>query len=84
MTLLSHDKKPVQSVTVEAFEKHYSILEIAKMWSLSERTIRRMFDGEEGVVNWEHAESKRKRHYQTLRIPESVMMRVYQRVRKTG
>ena len=83
MTLLSHDKKPVQSVTVEAFEKHYSILEIAKMWSLSERTIRRMFDGE-GVVNWEQAESKRKRHYQTLRIPESVMMRVYQRVRKTG
>jgi hypothetical protein len=35
MTLLPHLKKPVQSVTAEAFERHYSILEIAKMWSLS-------------------------------------------------
>jgi transcriptional regulator GlxA family with amidase domain len=84
MRLLSHTKKPVQSVTAEAFEKHYSILEIAEMWSLSERTIRRMFEGEEGVVNWGRAESRRKRCYQTLRIPESVMLRVYQRIRKAG
>jgi transcriptional regulator GlxA family with amidase domain len=69
MTLLSSSKKPVQSVTAtEAFERHYSILELAEMWSLSERTIRRMFDGEEGVMNWAHAESRRKRRYQTLRI----------------
>lgn len=84
MTLLSHDKRPVQSVAAEAFEKHYSVLEIAKMWSLSERTIRRMFDGEEGVVNWARAEGGYKRHYQTLRIPESVMLRVYQRIRKAS
>ena len=85
MTLLSYHKKPVQSATTtEAFEKHYSVIEIARMWSLSERTIRRIFDGEEGVVNWGHAGIRRKRAYQTLRIPESVMLRVYQRIRKTG
>jgi hypothetical protein len=31
-----------------------------------------------------HASIRRKRAYQTLRIPESVMLRVYQRIRKTG
>jgi len=85
MTLLAYHKKPVQSeTTTEAFERHFSVLELAEMWSLSERTIRRMFEGEEGVVNWAHAESRRKRRYQTLRIPESVMLRVYQRIRKAG
>jgi hypothetical protein len=62
----------------------YSILKIAEMWSLSERTIRRMFEGEKGAVNWGRAKSRRKRCYQTLRIPESVMLRVYQRIRKAG
>lgn len=85
MTLLAHHKKPVQSEkTTEAFERHYSVIELAQIWSLSERTIRRMFDGEEGVVNWARAEGRYKRHYQTLRIPESVMLRVYQHIRKAG
>lgn len=85
MTLLSSAKKPVQSATAtEAFERHYSVLEIANMWSLSERTVRRMFDGEEGIVNWARSEGRYKRHYQTLRIPESVMLRVYQRIRKAS
>ncbi len=35
-----------------AFEKHYSVLEVAKLWSLSENTVRRMFMGEPGVVEW--------------------------------
>lgn len=84
MTLLFDHKKPVQTATArEAFERHYSVIEIATMWSLSERTVRRMFDGEEGVVNWAHA-NRRKRRYQTLRIPESVMLRVYQRIKNVG
>jgi transcriptional regulator GlxA family with amidase domain len=93
MTLLAYPPKPVRSdqkmpvqseTTATAFERHYSVLEMAAMWSLSERTIRRMFDGEEGVVNWGHSGMRRKRAYQTLRIPESVMLRVYQRIRKAG
>jgi hypothetical protein len=85
MTLLAYHKKPVESeMTAEAFERHYSVIELAEMWSLSERTIRRMFDGEVGVVNWGHAGIRRKRGYQTLRIPESVMLRVYRRIRKAS
>ena len=48
---------------------------------LPQRTV---FEGEKGAVNWGRAESRRKRCYQTLRIPESVMLRVYQRIRKAG
>jgi hypothetical protein len=84
MTLLSHTKKSVQSVAAEAFEKHYTILQLVELWSLSERTIRRMFEGEEGVMSWENDENKRKRSYETLPIPESVMLRVYERHRKAG
>ena len=69
MMLLSYHKKPVQSETApEAFERHYSVLELAEMWSLSERTIRRMFEGEEGVVNWARAAGRYQRHYRTLTV----------------
>jgi hypothetical protein len=48
-------KKPVQSVSQEslALERHYTVLEIAEMWSLSEKTVRRMFEQEDGVLQWE-------------------------------
>lgn len=77
-------KKPVQSAPPEPHERHYSVLEVATMWSLSERTIRRIFEEEPGVINWGHAETRRKRRYQTLRIPESVLKRVYQRIQKAS
>ena len=32
-----------------ASQRHYSVTEIAKMWSLSERTVKRMFQDEPGV-----------------------------------
>ena len=72
-------KKPVQSVSVDsiALERHYSVLQIAEMWSLSEKTVRRMFEDEEGVLQWGSQETRRKRGYVTLRIPESVMLRVH-------
>ncbi len=72
-------KKPVKSVTREslALERHYTVLEIAEMWSLSEKTVRRMFEQEEGVLQWGSPETRRKRGYITLRIPESVLQRVH-------
>jgi len=72
-------KKPVQRVSVDsiALERHYSVLQIAEMWSLSEKTVRRMFEDEEGVLQWGSSETRRKRGYITLRIPESVMLRVH-------
>ncbi len=72
-------KKPVQSVrhATLGLERHYSVTEIAKMWALSEKTVRRMFEDEEGVLQWESPETRRKRGYITLRIPESVLLRVH-------
>jgi len=40
-------------------------------------TVRRMFENEEGVLLWGNPETRRKRGYITLRIPESVMMLVH-------
>lgn len=72
-------KKPVQSAGQAAIglERHYSVGEIAERWGLSEKTIRRMFENEEGVLQWGSPETRRKRGYITLRIPESVVMRVH-------
>ena len=62
-------------------EKHYSVAELAKLWQLSERTIRRMFENEPGVLCWGTVETRFKRQYKTLRIPESVVLRVHRQLR---
>jgi hypothetical protein len=66
------------------FEKHYSVKELATLWNLSDRTIRRMFLGEPGVVEWGTCETRMKRGYKTLRVPESVAQRVYRRLRRAS
>jgi hypothetical protein len=77
----SFEKKPIQSTShsVLALERHYSVTEVAKMWALSEKTVRRMFEDEDGVLNWGARETRRKRGYRTLRIPESVLHRVHRK-----
>ena len=72
-------KKPVQSASRSALglERHYSVVEVAEKWGLSEKTIRRMFEDEEGVLQWGSPETRYKRGYITLRIPESVLLRVH-------
>lgn len=67
-----------------ALERHYSVIEVAKLWGLSENTIRRMFTGEPGVVEWGSQESRFKRPYKTMRIPESVLQRVHRRHARDG
>jgi AraC-like DNA-binding protein len=69
------------SPTELALEKHYSVLELSQLWGLSEKTIRRMFSDEPGVVRFGHEERRFKRGYVTLRIPESVVQRVHRRLR---
>jgi hypothetical protein len=52
-------RKPVQSITGSALglERHYSVAEIAEMWGLSEKTVRRMFEEEDGVLQWGNPET---------------------------
>src|SRR6266849_11071095 len=73
--------KPAMPASV-AFEKHYCVSEVAELWGLSERTIRRIFADEPGVIKWENGETRFKRGYTTLRIPESVVQRVHRKLRK--
>lgn len=64
-----------------SIEKHYSVSELAKLWKLSETTIRRMFETEPGVIVWGTGEARFKRKYRTLRIPERVVARVHRQLR---
>lgn len=62
-------------------ERHYSVAEIAVMWSLSADAVRRLFEHEPGVlVLGGESRSRHKRRYITLRIPESVVARVHKRM----
>jgi transcriptional regulator GlxA family with amidase domain len=64
-----------------ANERHYSVAELATLWALSERTIRRMFENEPGVLCWGSSERRFRRGYKTLRIPETVVLRVHRQLR---
>lgn len=35
-----------------ANERHYSVGEVAKLWSLSEKTVRKIFESEPEVIHW--------------------------------
>lgn len=65
-----------------AIERHYSVQELAEMWKLSSDTIRRLFRDEPGVIKINASPGRRKRSYIVLRLPESVVMRVHERLRK--
>jgi len=63
-----------------ANQKHYSIIEISKLWGLSRETVRKIFEDEPGVIVWGHSETRSKRGYRTIRVPESVLHRVHHRL----
>jgi hypothetical protein len=62
-------------------EKHYSVSEVAELWDLSEDSIRRLFSRKSGVLVIGSDERLHKRKRKTLRIPESVLKRVYMKHR---
>ena len=61
-------------------ERHYSAAQLAEQWSLSEDTVRRIFEREPGVLIFENQERISSRRRRTLRIPQSVAERVYRRL----
>jgi AraC-like DNA-binding protein len=81
-----------------AREKHYSIIEIAERWALSEKTVRKIFEREPGVapispelfwrnwclIHWSTEEKVHKRGYRTLRVPETVLHRVHRKLRRAS
>jgi hypothetical protein len=66
--------------SVIALEKHYTVSELSKLWLLSGNTIRRLFVKEPGVIKIAHQETRIKRGYTSLRIPERIAHRVHRRL----
>jgi len=60
------------------FERHFSTRTLAELWGFSEDTIVRWFENEPGVLKCGQRGNSRRRGKVTLRIPESVALRVYQ------
>ena len=62
-------------------EKHYTPSELAAMWRLSPATIRKLVRNEPGVLKLQGDGSAHgKRSYTTFSIPESVALRVHERL----
>jgi hypothetical protein len=61
-------------------EQHYTPAHLGKIWGLSDDTIREIFQNEPGVLCRGDNGTRRKRKYITMRIPESVAMRVHARL----
>jgi hypothetical protein len=62
------------------FERHFSPEDLAELWGLSGDTIRRLFEKEPGVLVIERCTKSRARRYRTMRVPESVALRVHRRL----
>jgi hypothetical protein len=63
-----------------ATERHYTIAEVAAMWSLSKQTVRRILKKEAGVLVIGRPGNERRQGYQTVRVPESVLQRIHNRL----
>jgi excisionase family DNA binding protein len=71
-------------VEVSALEKHYTVDQVAEIWNISRDSVRRLFLSEDGVLRITRPGNRYKRTYTTLRIPESVLHRVYRRMSGGG
>ena len=71
---------PSQIETSVHIERHYAVTEIAEMWNLSPDKVRELFENEPGVLVIGERSPHRKRRYDTLRIPQTVLERVHCRL----
>lgn len=75
--------RPVRGIgrgAATALERHYRPDELAETWGLSVKLIRQIFSSEPGVLKMDRPETRNKRGYCTMRIPESVVVRVHKRL----
>ena len=77
------DPKVGEQPTPSFAVRHYSIAEIAALWSLSDDSVRKIFEREPGVLVISNQKLYgRKRSYTTIRVPEFVLERVHRRLSK--
>ena len=70
-------KKGTKPTPTVAFERHFSIPELSKLWGIDPGTVRHMFKDEPTVVRVRTAPQRGKRSCTTYRIPESTALRIY-------
>jgi hypothetical protein len=61
-------------------ERHYAVIEVAELWNLSPDKVREIFEHEPGVLVIGDRNPRHKRRYRTLRIPQTVLLRVHNRL----
>ena len=64
-----------------ATEKHYTVQEVAELWSISDQTVYRLFQDEEGVLKLSKPRPSvlgKRAPRVSLRIPASVLARVHE------
>jgi len=69
-----------QQESVLPAERHYAVIEVAEMWNLSPDKVRELFEHEPGVLVIGERNPRHKRRYLTLRIPQTVLQRVHNRL----
>lgn len=70
-----------QQTAAASTEPHYTAEQVAEFWSLDANSVRRVFRDEPGVLKFGNDKSTyQKRAYTTIRIPQSVLDRVYRRM----
>jgi len=60
-------------------ERHYKPAELAKLWGWNASKVRDWFRSEPEVLMEDRPEQMHKRGYTSMRIPESVAKRVYEK-----
>jgi len=63
--------------SLTAFEKHYRIAELVRLWSIGRETIRKLCIHEPGVIKIRMGRAKKHTAYS---IPESVARRIHTRL----
>jgi hypothetical protein len=68
------------NAAVSDLERHFTVAELSKRWFFSANTIRRLFSQEPGVVRVARPQTRSKRGYTSMRIPERIAERVHRRL----
>jgi len=73
---------PKDSTRPEFLERHYTLAELAAHWHMSVRTLRVWFESEPGIIRYgaDKLTKGKARTYISIRVPESVAWRVYDRM----
>lgn len=60
-----------------ALEQHFTCKELAKTWGVSANTVREWVEHREDVLRFGSEHRSRKRRYVSIRVPESVAVKIH-------